>query len=293
MLSHCYNYLLRALENLSTRLSTDAPELPPWLSVTPESIFMVLRTLELRLETKKSTKPTMSGHARQRFRANPLTPFSGIPGVVENLRSRVDISVAHELERIKYSFLRLTDNEVVQMDVVPPDVPRSASARKWVNDNIERIVDVAATAGHRSHYSLSRQLDTQGGDIVRRRIEGMGVRFLGGTFADGLVAAVGSLPALQVLVVSVLCYLVADPPCAAETFIRALDLDAFTRRLCGACPTLQTLGEQCTEFELYADRVGWVIPDPGDEISAEPRGTEYVAGEVISEGAVHDELRSE
>ncbi|KAH9912907.1 uncharacterized protein BXZ73DRAFT_107144 [Epithele typhae] len=137
----------------------------------------------------------MSGHARQSFRANPLTPFSGIPGVVENLRSRVDISVAHELESIKYSFLRLTDNEIVQMDVVPPDVPRSASARKWVNDNIERIIDVAdvlgggllgleaATAGHRSHYSLSRQLDTQGGDIFRQRIEGMRVRFPGGTFA--------------------------------------------------------------------------------------------------------------
>ncbi|KAH9936753.1 uncharacterized protein BXZ73DRAFT_100175 [Epithele typhae] len=281
----------------------------------------------------------MSGHARQSFRANPLTPFSGIPGVVKNLRSRVDISVAHELERIKNSSFRLTDNEIAQMDAVPPDVPRSASARKWVNDNIERIVDMihrlgpailelvvatqpyapterladtlpistglhqadvlgggllgleAATAGHRSHYSLSRQLDTQGGDIVRRRIEGMRVRFLGGTFAvrvytsprnptrwarvigvevadgttescdlivfvigitprddvaraagladrflgldarvalqDGLIAAVGSLPALRVLVVGILCYHVADPP-----------------------------GPKCMEFEPYADRMG-------------------------------------
>ncbi|KAH9912925.1 uncharacterized protein BXZ73DRAFT_107160 [Epithele typhae] len=286
----------------------------------------------------------MSGHARQSFRANPLTPFSGIPGVVENLRSRVDISVAHELERIKYSSFRLTDNEIVQMDVVPPDVPRSASARKWVNDNIERIVDVvhrlglrqavvlsggllglqAATAVHdlptvspvaivhRSHQPLSRQLDAQGGDIVRRRIEGMCVRFLGGTFAvrvytssprnptpwarvigveladgttepcdlassldarvalqDGLVAAVGSLPALRVLVVGILCYLVADPRCAAETFIRALDLDAFARRLCGACPTLQTEG-----------------------LSVESRDMEREAEEVVGDGAVQDELRS-
>ncbi|KAH9936767.1 uncharacterized protein BXZ73DRAFT_45012 [Epithele typhae] len=100
---------------------------------------------------------------------------------------------------------------------------------------------------------------------------------------DGLVAAVGSLPALRVLVVSVLCYLAADPPCAAEAFMRGLDLDALARRLCAACPTLRTVvvllsgvrgranervrrGPQCTEFELYADRMG----NPGH------RGTEGV-----------------
>ncbi|KAH9936762.1 uncharacterized protein BXZ73DRAFT_100184 [Epithele typhae] len=130
---------------------------------------------------------------------------------------------------------------------------------------------------------------------------------------DGLFAAVGSLPALWVRVVSVLCYLVADPPCAAEAFMRGLDLDALARRLCAACPTLRTvvvllsgvrgranervqLGPQCTEFELYADRMG----NPGhrgteavgDEISAEPCDVEREAGEVSSEGAVQDELRS-
>ena len=34
---------------------------------------------------------------------------------------------------------------------------------------------------HRQAFPLSRQLDAQGGEIVLRRIEGMGVRFLGST----------------------------------------------------------------------------------------------------------------
>ncbi|KAH9912922.1 uncharacterized protein BXZ73DRAFT_107157 [Epithele typhae] len=130
---------------------------------------------------------------------------------------------------------------------------------------------------------------------------------------DGLVAAVGSLPALRVLAVSVLCHLLADPPCAAEAFMRALDLDAFAHRLCVVCPTLQTvfvllsgvrgranermqLGPQCTEFDLYADRKDKPghrgTEAVGDEISAEPCDVEREAGEVSSEGAVQDELRS-
>ncbi|KAH9920537.1 nitrite reductase [Epithele typhae] len=53
-------------------------------------------------------------------------------------------------------------------------------AAKAVHDlpTVSRVAIV-----HRSRYPLSRQLDAQGGDIVRRRIEDMGVRFLGGTSA--------------------------------------------------------------------------------------------------------------
>ena len=40
---------------------------------------------------------------------------------------------------------------------------------------------------HRQAFPLSRQLDVQGGEIVRTRIENMGVRFLGGTSVVRLV----------------------------------------------------------------------------------------------------------
>ncbi|KAH9936749.1 uncharacterized protein BXZ73DRAFT_100170 [Epithele typhae] len=153
------------------------------------------------------------------------------------------------------------------------------------------------------------------GDLVRQRpgivIDELRSPFLVNTArADGLVAAVGSLPALRVLAVSVLCHLLADPPCAAEAFMRALDLDAFAHRLCVVCPTLQTVfvllsgvrgranervqrGPKCTEFELYADRMGSprhrATEAVGEGLSAEPRGTEHEAREVVSEGAVQDE----
>ncbi|KAH9936741.1 uncharacterized protein BXZ73DRAFT_100161 [Epithele typhae] len=130
---------------------------------------------------------------------------------------------------------------------------------------------------------------------------------------DGLVAAVGSLPALRVLAVSVLCHLLADPPCAAEAFMRALDLDALARRLCVACPTLRIVvvllsgvrgranervqrGPWCAEFDLYADRMGNPghrgMEPVGEKVPVEPRDTEREAGEVVSGGAVQDELRS-
>ncbi len=52
---------------------------------------------------------------------------------------------------------------------------------------------------HRSAYPLSRQLDAQGGEIVLRRIEAMGVRFLGSTVAARLVTdpATGALAGLE------------------------------------------------------------------------------------------------
>ncbi|KAI0716158.1 nitrite reductase [Cerioporus squamosus] len=50
-------------------------------------------------------------------------------------------------------------------------------AAKAVYD-LPTVKDVAII--HRQTYPLSRQLDAQGGEIVLRRIEGMGVRFLGG-----------------------------------------------------------------------------------------------------------------
>ena len=55
------------------------------------------------------------------------------------------------------------------------------------------------TIVHRSAHPLSRQLDAQGGEIVLRRIEGMGVRFLGSTVAARLVTdpATGALAGLE------------------------------------------------------------------------------------------------
>ncbi|KAH9936757.1 uncharacterized protein BXZ73DRAFT_100179 [Epithele typhae] len=109
---------------------------------------------------------------------------------------------------------------------------------------------------------------------------------------DGLVAAVGSLPALRVF----------------AAFMRGLDLDALARRLCVACPTLRIvvvllsgvrgralnervqLRPQCTESEPYADRKDKPghrgTEAVGDEISAEPCDVEREAGEVSSEGAM-------
>ena len=43
------------------------------------------------------------------------------------------------------------------------------------------------TIVHRQSYPLSRQLDAQGGEIVLRRIEAMGVRFLGGFSVQRLI----------------------------------------------------------------------------------------------------------
>ena len=57
-------------------------------------------------------------------------------------------------------------------------------AAKAVYD-LPTIKDVAII--HRQAYPLSRQLDAQGGEIVLRRIESMGVRFLGGTSVQRLV----------------------------------------------------------------------------------------------------------
>ncbi len=57
-------------------------------------------------------------------------------------------------------------------------------AAKAVYD-LPTIKDVSII--HRQAYPLSRQLDAQGGEIVLRRIEGMGVRFLGSTSAQRLL----------------------------------------------------------------------------------------------------------
>ncbi|RPD71067.1 nitrite reductase [Lentinus tigrinus ALCF2SS1-7] len=57
-------------------------------------------------------------------------------------------------------------------------------AAKAVYD-LPTIKDVAII--HRQTYPLSRQLDAQGGEIVLRRIEGMGARFLGGTSVQRLL----------------------------------------------------------------------------------------------------------
>lgn len=51
--------------------------------------------------------------------------------------------------------------------------------------DLPTIKDVAII--HRQAYPLSRQLDAQGGEIVLRRIEGMGVQFLGSTSAQRLL----------------------------------------------------------------------------------------------------------
>ncbi|KAH9911090.1 uncharacterized protein BXZ73DRAFT_108250 [Epithele typhae] len=99
------------------------------------------------------------------------------------------------------------------------------------------------------------------------------------TKPGGLVAAIGSLPALRVLVVGVLCYLVADPPCAAEAFMRGLDLDALARRLCVACPTLRTADRMGNPGHRGTEAVG-------EGHSAEPRDVEREAGEVSSDGAM-------
>ncbi|EPS95679.1 hypothetical protein FOMPIDRAFT_57024 [Fomitopsis schrenkii] len=57
-------------------------------------------------------------------------------------------------------------------------------AAKAVYD-LDTISDVSII--HRRAYPLSRQLDTHGGEIVRRRIEAMGVTFLGTTSVEKLI----------------------------------------------------------------------------------------------------------
>lgn len=57
-------------------------------------------------------------------------------------------------------------------------------AAKAVYD-LETISNVSII--HRRAYPLSRQLDTHGGEIVRRRIEAMGVTFLGTTSVEKLI----------------------------------------------------------------------------------------------------------
>ncbi|CCM02699.1 uncharacterized protein FIBRA_04805 [Fibroporia radiculosa] len=63
-------------------------------------------------------------------------------------------------------------------------------------DDLETIKDV--TIIHRQAYPLSRQLDTLGGEIVRRRIEALGVTFLGPATVSHLVTnPSGALSALE------------------------------------------------------------------------------------------------
>ena len=83
-------------------------------------------------------------------------------------------------------------------------------AAKAVHD-LPTVADV--TIVHRSAYPLSRQLDAQGGEIVLRRIENMGVRFLGSTVATRLVTdpATGALAGLELADGSVL-------PCTLAVF---------------------------------------------------------------------------
>lgn len=50
---------------------------------------------------------------------------------------------------------------------------------------------------HRQAYPLSRQLDSHGGEIVRNRIEAMGVAFLGCTSVKNLTTSDGALTGLE------------------------------------------------------------------------------------------------
>ena len=83
-------------------------------------------------------------------------------------------------------------------------------AAKAVHD-LPTISNVAIV--HRSAYPLSRQLDAQGGEIVLRCIEGMGVRFLGSTSATRLVTdpSTGALAGLELADGSVI-------PCTMAVF---------------------------------------------------------------------------
>lgn len=67
-------------------------------------------------------------------------------------------------------------------------------AAKAVYD-LDSISDV--TIIHRQAYPLSRQLDNHGGEIVRKRIEAMGVTFLGSTSVKGIVTNNSALIGLE------------------------------------------------------------------------------------------------
>ncbi|PIL30050.1 hypothetical protein GSI_07962 [Ganoderma sinense ZZ0214-1] len=124
------------------------------------------------------------------------------------------------------------------------------------------VHDLPSVAGvtivHRSAYPLSRQLDAQGGEIVLRRIEGLGVRFLGSTVAARLVTdpATGALVGLELADGAVL-------PCTLAVFaIGITPRDALARGAGLAC----------------AER-GGVVVDDGLRTSA---GDVYAIGECAS-----------
>ncbi|EJF58500.1 nitrite reductase [Dichomitus squalens LYAD-421 SS1] len=101
-------------------------------------------------------------------------------------------------------------------------------AAKAVHD-LPTISDV--TIVHRSAYPLSRQLDAQGGEIVLRRIEGMGVRFLGSTSATRLISdsSTGALTGLELMDGTVL-------PCTIAVFaIGITPRDDLARKAGLAC----------------------------------------------------------
>ena len=68
-------------------------------------------------------------------------------------------------------------------------------AAKAVYD-LETIKDV--TIVNRSGFPLSRQLDDEGGEIVLRRIEAMGVEVLTKTSVKRLIHADGALTGLEI-----------------------------------------------------------------------------------------------
>lgn len=128
-------------------------------------------------------------------------------------------------------------------------------AAKAVHD-LPSVSDV--TIIHRSAYPLSRQLDAQGGEIVLRRIEGMGVRFLGGTVATKLVTdpATGALTGLALADGTVL-------PCTLAVFAIGITPRDVVARAAGL---------ECAER-------GGVVVDDGLRTSA---ADVYAVGECAS-----------
>ena len=81
----------------------------------------------------------MSGHAHRNVRSNSMLGM--MPGLDKDFQQRVDDYSARERDSMRRGLLALSDDQLLQLQFIPPDVPRSQT-RRWLEDNVDRVVNL-------------------------------------------------------------------------------------------------------------------------------------------------------
>ncbi|KAH9916974.1 uncharacterized protein BXZ73DRAFT_105668 [Epithele typhae] len=135
---YCHDRLHAVFRDLRRRLSASPPDLPPIFQVLPDSIPPVLRTLDFWINTKRSTAHLLSIH--DHVGNSGREPTDGFPGEAEDWQVRVKSCFKRERDDFRRNILAFPDSELVSMEFVPSNVPKSR-VRQWVKANLEQIVD--------------------------------------------------------------------------------------------------------------------------------------------------------